>query len=524
MASFSFPLASPHRPWAAPRDDGAHARDHDAVDTLLAALGENLRLSGDLLRAKEMFRRAALRAREQGSASRLARAALGFAGGPRVFEQDPPDPQAVALLEEALCAVPAGPSRLRECLTVRLALALAGTATAHARRRALCDEALASARERRDAAAEVAALYARHEAAGGPDDLRARLDATAEMLRLAAGPAGGETALHAHRLRFRDLLELGDRRAADVHLDACVRLGGELRRPAATWHAGATLAEAMLLDGRLAASEHEIDAARTAGRRARQAEADQHALRQLVGVRREQARLAEIEPTLHRLVERGPSPAASRSVHALVLAELGRTSEAHARLAPLTAGELACVPRDLDWLAALSCVGDVCAELGDAPRAATVYCRLEPYRGRVAARGPGVGCLGAVDRVLGRLAALLDGWDLAAQHFAAALHTEEALGAPLLAARTRLHRAACLVARGRRGDVPAVENDLAHAEAAYRAHGAVPGRFTLLHELARSLERRPASRRRTHEPRGSATRGAMRLVAGTFSRPSDRSS
>src|SRR6185369_515355 len=53
----------------------------DAIDELRFQLGENLWKSGEFDEAKDAFRRVAESARDARSATRLARAALGFGGG-----------------------------------------------------------------------------------------------------------------------------------------------------------------------------------------------------------------------------------------------------------------------------------------------------------------------------------------------------------------------------------------------------------------------------------------------------------
>jgi len=114
----------------------------------------------------------------------------------------------------------------------------------------------------------------------------------------------------------------------------------------------------------------------------------------------------------------------------------------------------------------------------------------------------GAGCLGAVDRALGRLAALLECWRAAAAHFADALRTEQQLRAPLLAARTLRDQAAALLARGASRDARAALHQLAQAEVTYRSLDLPTERIVALRARAASLSVRPS--------RGSHVRGAWR--------------
>jgi len=485
--------------------------DGDVVDVLLFQLGENLWKSGELERAKEMFRRAAVRARAHGSATRLARAALGFGGGFRGFELGEVEPELIALLEEALRALPRRPTGLRARLTARLAVALYHVPDSLARRQTLSQQAVRMAARTSDTAAELAALYGRHGAIWGPDTLRDRIDTAEAMRHLAAQVGDREAALHAHRFHLIDSLELGDLAAADADLQACVRLGEELNQPYYVWYAASVRAIRLLLEGRLSDSERLAGEALAAGRRAQSRNVEQVHASQLLWIRREQGRLAEVEPTLRELVERFPTLPVWRCAYAFVLAERGRTTEARVYFERLAAGDFATIARDAFWLSAMCALADVCAELGDVARAAVLHRLLEPYRGRIVQVSIGAGCLGAVERPLGRLAALLERWDDAAAHFAAALHLEQLLRAPLLAARTRQHHAAALLARGRARDAREALRHLAHADAAYRSLGVPRERVAALRARATAVAGRasqPAPARQ--EQRGSHALGKRR--------------
>ena len=73
----------------------------------------------------------------------------------------------------------------------------------------------------------------------------------------------------------------------------------------------------------------------------------------------------------------------------------------------LHADRLAAVPRDALWHGSLSYLADACAAVGHRDGAAAVYDELVGWRGLVVQVGHLLAANGAVDRYLGKLAALL---------------------------------------------------------------------------------------------------------------------
>ena len=95
---------------------------------------------------------------------------------------------------------------------------------------------------------------------------------------------------------------------------------------------------------------------------------------------------------------------------------------------------------------------DVCTFLEDRARAATLYQLLLPYAGRNAVISNAAACYGALSRYLGALAATLERWDEAAQHFEDAMAMNAHIEAPPWLAHTQHQYAAMLLARGQSGD------------------------------------------------------------------------
>ena len=81
------------------------------------------------------------------------------------------------------------------------------------------------------------------------------------------------------------------------------------------------------------------------------------------------------------------------------------SSGARTRRAPSSTrsprGGFAALPRDANWLIAITLLAEVCGALGDAARAAELYRLLEPYAGRNVVVGRNATCNGAASRLLG---------------------------------------------------------------------------------------------------------------------------
>jgi DNA-binding CsgD family transcriptional regulator len=169
-------------------------------------------------------------------------------------------------------------------------------------------------------------------------------------------------------------------------------------------------------------------------------------------LRREQGRLNEVEPALrHFMRQQGPA-AAWRPGLALLYSELERREEARAEFEHLARHDFADLPRDSLWMACMAYLTDVCAFLGDAARAATLYQLLLPYAGRTVVIGNATACYGAVSRYLGMLAATMERWEEAAQHFEDALAMNTRMGARPWLAHTQHEYAKMLLARNQPGD------------------------------------------------------------------------
>ena len=74
----------------------------------------------------------------------------------------------------------------------------------------------------------------------------------------------------------------------------------------------------------------------------------------MFNIRREQGRLAEVEGAVRGFIELYPAIPAWRSALALLLVELGRPEEARAEFERIAGGHFSDIPRDANWLIAIT--------------------------------------------------------------------------------------------------------------------------------------------------------------------------
>jgi class 3 adenylate cyclase len=405
---------------------------------LLAGLGD---------RARETALLAAALARGLGAADRLALAALRTSWE-YIPTFGPPDPERVALLEEALAALGPDQGALRARVLACLATTFASNAPERAA--ALSEQALAEARRAGEPEALAWAVNARHSALGGAEHIEERVALADELLRAAQQVGLTELVGTAHSSRHFDLLELGDAAGARGHLEAYERLARETRLPGMLWLATALRALWAILAGRFEEAETLAEEARARAAATNLPGGPPIYAIQIGRVRAEQGRLKEMEAVLRAVNEQTPH-VGWRSRLAQIYAELGREADARREFEALAADDFAGVGHDLAWLLTIAYLAEVAAFLRDAPRAERLYQLLLPHERRNITVA-NAACNGPVSRPLGLLAASLGRFEDAARHFGDAIAMNERLGAPALLARVRCDHARMLLARGAPGD------------------------------------------------------------------------
>jgi len=276
-----------------------------------------------------------------------------------------------------------------------------------------------------------------------PSVERVSLLADVEALSALVSPrhplAGQARYLHA-----RQALEL-------CELDARERLASlrddEQLPDAPRWYTAGLLA---LLDGAFEKAE----AANEQGLAASvHADFQSNGLAQLFLLRREQGRIAELEPIAAVAIEATPGLEAFEAALALARCELHRRDEAAAMFDRFAADDFSSLLTGMVRSVSLGVLAELAVRLDRVDEAPGLYDLLAPYAGTCIVAGVAGCCIGAADRGLGQLATVLGRFDDAQQHFEAALSFEERLGAPPLVARSRYWMAQMLLRRRNSGDV-----------------------------------------------------------------------
>ncbi|MEW6273222.1 MAG: AAA family ATPase [Thermodesulfobacteriota bacterium] len=420
---------------------------------VLLGLGEAYKLCGRRQEAGAALREATAIARVLADVELLARAAQqhGDTGlGPMWTEFGRTSTPLVSLLEEAVAALGAGDRPLRTRLLARLATELYW-ADAAERRHRLSEEALASARRLGNPATLGYALLARVVAVADPDNLDERLALEDEIVALARAIGDRELELTTLQWRLGDALQRGEEAALGEDLERFLALIDELRLPRYRWLAPAFRSQLALLRGRLDEAEAEC------GRMLVQAQEVEHedpgrlAAALWFGILRERDRLGELEGGIRQLTAQEVMGAVWPAALAQLYAEIGRREEALAAIDELAPGRFAALRRDVTFLFCAGALAEAAWLLGEPRHAAELHALLAPYAERLVLAGPAtIYCFGPVRHHLGCLAALLERWDEASRHFTAAVATSERLGMRVLAARTRIAHARCLLAHGAR--------------------------------------------------------------------------
>jgi DNA-binding SARP family transcriptional activator/tetratricopeptide (TPR) repeat protein len=419
-----------------------HAADSERRLELLLDLGDACVRSGDRPRARSVFLEAAALAEVLDDTAGLVRAAVGAS---RRYVQQPGvvDEELIGVLDRATEKT-AGEMTVDR---VRLLARMCGTlyyTEQRDRTAILSEEATEIALRLRDPEPIALSCAARRQALWNPSHLTDRLAISTEMLAAAQEAGQLELQLQAHAWLVTDLLESGNLTAVDAQI-AAFGIGAEqLRQPLFRWQAMVWRAMRALLDGRLEAAEEAAAEALVTGGPGETVTAPQYFAVQLMNIRREQDRAAEVEEMIRRTAEANPARLGWRVGLGLVLVDTGRIAEAQAEVASMAVDGLRDLSHDGDWLPNMAMLGQLVSRIEDTERAAILYELLGPYGSANIVRGLGAVCLGPVARVLGRLASLLGRDEEARQHFQTALRIATSLRAPALLAHAQLDYAEAL--------------------------------------------------------------------------------
>jgi tetratricopeptide (TPR) repeat protein len=308
----------------------------------------------------------------------------------------------------------------------------------------LSAEATEIAAELGDPQATALAAAARRRAYWGPGNLEGRLADSTLLLRAAREAFDIELTLQGHAWLVVDLLEHGDRTGVEVQIDAFTAGAEQLRQPLYLWNAAVWEAMKALLDGRLDEAEPLAAAAASSGIRSEGVTAPQYYAVQVLSLRREQARMGELEDPVREALATNPDRAAWRAGLALLLHETGRTGEARAEFELLARDRFEWIPRDGDWMVVTALAADLAYAFDDVERAAVLYELLEPFAATNVVIGIGAVCLGATSRYLGRLALTLGRREEAVAHLRQAVAANASLQAVVELAHSQVDLAGAL--------------------------------------------------------------------------------
>ncbi len=418
---------------------------------LTLSLGDAAVRAGEWPRATDAFTAAAELARRLERPEELARAALGLGAGLGGFEVRLFDQRQIDLLEEAIGALPVADSSLRAWITARLSVALSYVGSEE-RRIELSKEAVAMARRVGDPAALAYALSTYCDTIATPEHLEERLDASAEMVRLAREAGDRELELLAHRFRVESLFQAGDIHGLDAEIETYARLSEVIRQPLSQWYVPLFRGARALLEGRFKDSERLAAQALEMGERAHSMNARMMAdFTQLTEAYRQEGRFEDMEVQWQRFVEAYPEMASAADWIAFALATVGQGNQAKARadIERLAAsGALTMLGGGGMWIVMTAFMAEVAAAVRSVPAAEILYQALSPFGSQLVVCGVGGATYGSVWRQLALLADVLGRHDEAVGHFERALEAHRAAGALPYLAHTQREFAATLLARG----------------------------------------------------------------------------
>lgn len=411
---------------------------------LLIELGRARILCGDSEAGMSACRKAAELAEALRSPELLARAALTFG---QVFTFGVPGDELTALLERAIASLGTEETPLLARAMARLAGALQPASTPD-RPLALARESIALARRLGD---EDTLLYVLHAAASAlfnVVDPAECIPLHHELIRLASARGDITTVLHAHARLFTDFLNLGDVAAADSELATYEQVARKLKQPRYHWPAALMHAARAQMEGRFSDFERKLAEAR----RLALAAAGRHPLlatsASALVAERQRGRLdlalpAEVMPVFT------PIPGAA----ALFGIPRVPGQEARVHSAFLAAPEASLAGWAAAWTAFGIWLADMALFVGDPALVAKVYGWLLPSAGRTGTwAGAGMCSEGPVARWLCKLAARLERWDDAEEHYRDALACATRMGMRPCVAQLKSEWGAEHLRRGRRDE------------------------------------------------------------------------
>jgi tetratricopeptide (TPR) repeat protein len=422
---------------------------------LLQALGEAQMCAGDTDAARTTLQRAAEAARVHDDPEGLARASLASGIWGLSFGVDEP---LVRMAEEAVTRLEGGDSPgLLACVKGQLSTALYYSPEAERRAR-LATEALALARSEHERVRTLESARMLGYVMGrylltrwGPRSADEDFGLSDELLAVSHEARDAELEILTRNWRISVLLEMGRFADVDQEIARVEQMASELRQPRAMVFLPLLHGIRAGTAGRFEEVERLNAEAMEIGHGVRGTVAHLAAMAQLLAIRLQQGRVAELEDPVTAMANAHPGMIAMHCVRALILAQTARHEEARAEYERITGSGLGGLPKDNTHIVALAILGEVAAELNDQHAARELYSWLEPYAGRWVVSAS-ASALWPVDRSLGRLATVAGDPDVAPGHIVRAREQAERAGALPSLALAALDEARLLAIVGAAGD------------------------------------------------------------------------
>jgi class 3 adenylate cyclase len=379
-----------------------------------------------------------------GDTPRLVRAVLANTRG-FVSETGHVDADRVELLDAALAAIGEHDSPERARLLATLASELT-FARDWARRKALSDESVAIADRLGDPETISEVLSARFITIWTPETLGQRVADTTRELALADAIGNPLARFRALHWCAAAAVEAGDFDQAHSLVEREAAVASRLSQPTADWMVAYDRATQALMHGLLEEAERWAEDAGRIATASGEPEAAAFYAGQLINIRFEQGRLAELEPLIAAQADANSGIPAFRAALTLARCEAGMFAEAADAIAIDAAGEFAEMPYDSNWLCGIAIFAEACGQLGDARAASALHRLLAPWREQIAFNSATT--WGAVERHVGNMERVLGRLDLAEDCLTRAAELCERIGAPIWLARTRVDLARVLLDRG----------------------------------------------------------------------------
>ena len=417
-------------------------------ELLLDLAGANDR-AGEYAYRDERFAEAAETARRLGSDELFARAALGYGGVLPASVR--PDPQAQALLEEALGRLDEQDDGTRATILARLAHWLHNVRP-YPERLELSDRSVALARGTQDRRTLATVLLHRCWALDGPGDVGDAVTVAGEVLKIAAELGDPALTLEGLRIQLAAQFENGSHSAAVQTAEEMKTLAEaaghpEFIRLAAMWDIVAAV-----IEGRFGEAEA------LAGQLSRRLDQIGHSQAQLISVAQRavwrllQGQATEYIAPFEAMSAADPGNLAWLSITAWCLAEAGASDRAAELLARTDPASAADADKNYLWWAVIVGFSGAVDLVGDRRWAQALYDLAVPYSGSNCTLGL-ASFLGAADHWLGVLATAAGRYTEAAAHLEAALSRHRDMGARPWTALTEEAYGRVLSLRGQPADV-----------------------------------------------------------------------